>query len=183
MRTLVVYESMFGNTRHVADAIARGLASAGTVSTVPVTRADDEDLSGYDLVVVGGPTHVHGMSRASTRRGAVDTARTQDVTLEPDAASEGVREWLGALPRTHGKAAAFDTRADGPVLLTGRASKGIGRKLRRLGFELVAESESFLVDKESRLEEGEAVRAERWGRMLAQRAGSTRAETPSALDE
>lgn len=164
MRTLVVYESMFGNTRHVAEAIARGLESAGTVTAVPVAGVGDEDLSGYDLVMVGGPTHVHGMSRESTRHGAAVTARKPDstVALEPDAESEGLREWLDGLPPSHGKAVAFDTRADGPALLTGRASKGICRKLRLRGFDLVAESESFLVDKESRLEEGEETRAEQW---------------------
>jgi hypothetical protein len=177
MRTLVVYESMFGNTRHVADAIARGLESAGTVTTVPVTRAGDEDLSDYDLVMVGGPTHVHGMSRESTRRGAVETAHKPNsaVTLEPDAESEGIREWLDSLPPSHGKAVAFDTRADAPPLLTGRASKGICRKLRLRGFDLVADSESFLVDKESRLEDGEESRAEQWGRTLARQVSSTHA--------
>lgn len=68
---------------------------------------------------------------------------------------------------------AFDTRSGGPALLTGRASKGICRKLRLRGFDLVAESESFLVDKESRLEEGEETRAEQWGRTLAQQVSST----------
>ncbi|MFE3289203.1 flavodoxin family protein [Rhodococcus sp. NPDC059234] len=170
MRTLVVYESMFGNTRHVAEAIARGFAASGEAKAVPASHAREEDLSGYDLVVVGGPTHVHGVSRASTRRDAEKTADKPDstVTLEPDAVSDGVREWLSSLPPAHGRAAAFDTRADAPAFLTGRASKGIGKKLRHLGFELVAESESFLVDKESRLEDGEEARAEQWGHSLAQ---------------
>lgn len=160
-----------------AEAIARGLESAGTVTAVPVAGVGDEDLSGYDLVMVGGPTHVHGMSRESTRHGAAVTARKPDstVALEPDAESEGLREWLDGLPPSHGKAVAFDTRADGPALLTGRASKGICRKLRLRGFDLVAESESFLVDKESRLEEGEETRAEQWGRTLAQQVTSSRA--------
>lgn len=60
MSTLVVYESMFGNTRHVAEAIARGVATTGAVKTVPVSQAREEDLSAYDLLIVGGPTHVHG---------------------------------------------------------------------------------------------------------------------------
>ncbi len=95
-----VYESMFGNTRHVAEAISRGLESAGAVTAIPVARAGDEDLSGYDLVIVGGPTHVHGMSRESTRHGAAVTAHKPDstVALEPDAESEGLREWLDGLP-------------------------------------------------------------------------------------
>lgn len=170
MRVLVVYESMYGNTRHVAEAIAQGIGAAATVRTVPVSQAHDEDLSAHDLVVVGGPTHIHGMSRESTRHGAVEAAQKPDaaLTVEPDAESEGVREWLGSLPSTTGKAAAFDTRIDGPALLTGRASKSIGRKLRHLGFSLVAEPESFLVDKETRLEDGEEERARRWGRSLVE---------------
>ncbi|MGW0041942.1 flavodoxin family protein [Rhodococcus sp. NPDC003348] len=170
MRTLVVYESMFGNTRHVAEAIARGIGASGEVKTVAASRADQEDLSGYDLLVVGGPTHAHGMSRPSTRRGAEKTAAKPDseVELEPDAESEGIREWLSSLSPAHGHAATFDTRGDAPAFLTGRASKGIGKKLRHLGYDLVAESESFLVDKESHLEAGEEDRAEQWGRSLAQ---------------
>lgn len=169
MRTLVVYESMFGNTRHVAEAIARGVGAAGPVNTVPTAHAHEEDLSGYDLVVVGGPTHAHGMSRQMTRREAAKTAGEPDsgVTLEPDAESEGIRDWLSSLPPGHGRAAAFDTRGDAPAFLTGRASAGIRRKLRHLGYD-VAESESFLVNKQSQLEEGEEARAEQWGRSLTQ---------------
>lgn len=171
MRALVVYESMFGNTRHVAEAIARGLGPAESVRTVPVTEAGGLDLTGYDLIVVGGPTHVHGMSRASTRHGAAEQAAApgSGLTLEPDAESEGVRDWLAGLPAGSGNAAVFDTRIDMPALLTGRASKGIGKKLRHLGFTLVVDPESFLVDKESQLEPGEEARAEQWGREVSGR--------------
>jgi len=169
MRTLVVYESMFGSTRLVAEAIARGAADAGEAQVLPVSRADAADLTGYDLVVVGGPTHVHGMSRPSSRRGAEQTAAKPgaEETIEPGATKTGVREWLSTLPRVHGRAAAFDTRRHAPALLTGRASNGIGRGLRHHGYDLVAESESFLVDKKSCLEPGEEARAEQWGRVLA----------------
>jgi hypothetical protein len=71
MRAVVVYESMYGNTHLVADAIATGLATACQVDVVPVERADRQVLDGADLVVVGGPTHAHGMTRASTREAAI----------------------------------------------------------------------------------------------------------------
>lgn len=58
------------------------------------------------------------------------------------------------------------------AVLTGRAGKGIAKKLRKHGFELVADPESFLVDKQSKLEPGEEDRAEQWGRSLAQQAAS-----------
>ena len=64
------------------------------------------------------------------------------------------------------QAATFDTRVDAPELLTGHASKGIGKKLRQHGFELVAESESFLVSEDSGLRPGELDGARQWGEML-----------------
>lgn len=89
--------------------------------------------------------------------------------MEPDAAGAGIRDWLGELYRREGSAAAFDTRVDKPAILTGRASKGISKKLASLGFTLVAEPESFLVDTQTRLIEGEEARAEQWGQMVAAR--------------
>ncbi|MFD6859738.1 flavodoxin family protein [Rhodococcus sp. NPDC060090] len=168
MQVLVVYESMYGNTRHVAEAIARGMEERASVTLVTATDAREQDVSAYDLVVVGGPTHVHGMSRPSTRHSAVEAATQpgSDLELEPDAESDGVREFLAHLRPTTGVAAAFDTRLDASPVLTGRASKTIGKKLRKLGLTLIAEPESFLVDKQTVLEPREAERASQWGRAL-----------------
>jgi len=74
MQAVVVYESMYGNTHMIADAIGAGLKTASDVSVVPVSQASRAVLAGADLVVVGGPTHAHGMSRAATRQGAVKAA-------------------------------------------------------------------------------------------------------------
>jgi hypothetical protein len=171
MRAVVVYESMYGNTRTVADAIGRGLERAGTVTVVPVGRADEHMLRGLDLLVVGGPTHAHGMSRKATRKAAADGAEKpgSGVVLEPGATGLGVREWLATLGDVRPRAVAFDTRIAAPPLLTGRAAKGIDRELRRRGFDRVVEPESFLVTKENRLVEGEEARAEAWAAELAAR--------------
>ena len=45
-----------------------------------------------------------------------------------------------------------------PPLLTGRASRGIEKRLIKVGYDLVADPESFLVDKQSHLLPGEAER-------------------------
>ena len=74
MRAVVVYESMYGNTHRIADAIGAGLEVAFDVRVVPVSHAEPELIADADLVVVGGPTHAHGMSRASTRKAAVQAA-------------------------------------------------------------------------------------------------------------
>ena len=126
MRAVVVYESMYGNTHLVANAIGAGLETAFEVSVVPVSRADPAVLGGAVLVVVGGPTHVHGMSRASTRKAAAEAADkpVSPLNLEPDAAGPGLREWFASLGPYLVKAAAFDTRMHAPAVLTGRALNG-----------------------------------------------------------
>lgn len=175
MRALVVYESMYGNTHAVADAIGRGLARRAEVAVVPVDRAGEDAVSQADLVVVGGPTHVHGMTRASTRKAAVDQLeKAPTLVLDPAATGPGLREWFDSLGGAGGKAAAFDTRVDAPAALTGRASKGIAKRLGEHGWQLVDEPESFLVDKENRLKPGEDVRAEQWGAGLAEAAFRSR---------
>jgi hypothetical protein len=169
MRAVVVYESMYGNTHLVADAIGAGLGTVFDVSVVPVAQASPAVLAGADLVVVGGPTHAHGMSRPSTRKAAVEAASKPvgGLTVEPDALGPGLRDWFGSLGRYRVKAAAFDTRVHAPAALTGRASKGVARLLREHGFEMAAEPESFLVTKQDRLEPQETARAREWGTRLA----------------
>ncbi len=171
MRAVVVYESMYGNTHLIADAIGTGLAQGLDVTVVPVAEASGAVVARADLVVVGGPTHVHGMSRSSTRQGAADAAAKTagELTLEPRADGPGLREWLDALgkSRPHAKAAAFDTRIAAPAAVTGRASKSVSRELCHHGFDLVTGPESFLVTKENQLVAREGDRARMWGARLA----------------
>jgi hypothetical protein len=165
---------MFGNTRTVAEHIAAGLGPTMQATVVRVAEATPEMVAAADLVVVGGPTHAHSMSRKTTRHGAADVAAKQpELELEPGYEDLGVREWLQELTSDHPRsAAAFDTRIDMAPALTGRASKGVARRLRKLGFTLVDRPQSFLVDKHSHLLDGEAGRAEAWGAALADRMSS-----------
>jgi flavodoxin len=170
MRAIVVYESMYGNTHQVADAIGAGLRAAFDVSVVPVAQAGPDALAGADLVVAGGPTHVHGMTRPTTRKAAVEAASKPagGLKIEPGAMGPGLREWFGSLGQYPVKAAAFDTRVHAPAALTGRASKAAARILRTHGFDVVTEPESFLVTKQDRLVPGELTRAREWGTRLAE---------------
>jgi hypothetical protein len=170
MRAVIVYESMYGNTHAIAEAIAQGLEPGNDVTVVPVAMAGPRLLAGADLVVVGGPTHIHGLSRPNTRKAAVDAAGKAGsaLTLDGEAAVDrpGVREWLGSLGQVSAKAAAFDTRMVGPAPFTGQASKVITRLLRRHGFTVIAQA-SFLVTKGNELRAGEDDRGRRWGTALA----------------
>jgi hypothetical protein len=169
MRALIVYESMYGNTHTIAEAIARGLEPGNEVTVVSVAGATPELLEGADLVVAGGPTHAHGMSRAATRKSAVDQTRKHDgqPALDADAEGPGLRDWFGSLDRMNGMAAAFDTRLAGPAMFTGSAAKGIAKLLERHGFTLIAEAESFLVTSDNKLRPSEEDRAQQWGQALA----------------
>jgi hypothetical protein len=169
MKVLVIYESMYGNTHAVAEAIADGLGADVRAQVVPVEHADAAALDGVDLVVVGGPTHLHGMSTARSRDAAVEAAGKPDadLQLDEDAEGPGLREWFDQLDVELPAAAAFDTRMHGPVLVTGRASKGIAKRLVAHGAALVAEPKSFLVGKHNELDADEVERARDWGITLA----------------
>ena len=166
MDAIVVYESVFGNTRAIAEAIADGL---GSVPVVPVHEAAN-GRDPVDLLVVGGPTHMHGLATARTRHLAVEAAIEDGAGhVEPHATDEpGLRSWLRDLtPGVAHHAAAFDTRLDKSPWITGVAAHGIARRLRRHGLDVVS-TESFLVEEfEGPLEQGEVDRARAWGAELA----------------
>lgn len=168
MKAIVVYESLYGNTHEVAEAVAEGLRHGADVEVVPVADASADRLAAGELLVVGGPTHVHGMSSRLSRKGAADDAKKKGHE-PPDVEGPALREWFDGLPEADGSpAAAFDTRIDKPRLVTGSAAKGIAKRLRRHGYTLVGE-ESFLVaDSEGPLVPGELDRARAWGRSLAE---------------
>ena len=55
MRAVIVYESMFGNTHVIADAIAKGLEPLDNVVVVPVAEAGRERWGDADLLVWAVP--------------------------------------------------------------------------------------------------------------------------------
>jgi flavodoxin len=158
MRAVVAYESWFGNTGALAEAVADELdATLVSVDETPPS------LDGVDLLVVGAPTHVHGLSSRFSRRAALEQ---EGEEREP---GQGAHGWLAALPPGEGRrAAVFDTRIDKPVVVVGSAARTLGRRLARKGFALVAPAESFFVrDSEGPLEDGELERAREWARRVA----------------
>ena len=177
MRVLVVHESLFGNTRAVAQAVAAGIASALPDVDVECRSVLDvpPDAAGADLLVVGGPTHFWGVTSALSRAMELQYERRIRPRLHPAgstagrraADTAGVREWLADLPSGRGRpAAAFDTRIERP--LTGGAAPWIGRRLRRRGYRLVAAPEAFVVERVAGpLRAGEEDRARAWGIELA----------------
>ncbi|MHA7239049.1 flavodoxin family protein [Arthrobacter sp. TMS1-12-1] len=169
MNTLVVYESMFGNTRMIAEAVAEALRSSGSAVTVATAAEAPAQVSGYDLVVVGAPTHAHTLPQASSRKEAASWADDgdRDLTLEAGAMRPGMREWLERVTVSppEPRFAAFSTRADFPRIFAGDATAAIRRRLHRRNLPLAAR-EDFLVDSDSHLVQGEQERARAWALTL-----------------
>lgn len=164
---LVVYESMFGNTAAVAEAVAaglrEGLGADGVTDLVEVGAAPVAVPADVDLLVVGGPTHAFSMTRQSTRQSGVEQGADPVA-----AAQQGIREWLVAAQLPAGLAAAtFDTRTD-KKWVPGAASKAAARQLRHRGLRPVVPPQDFYVTgTEGPLAEGELARAREWGQRLA----------------
>lgn len=163
----MVFESMFGNTRIVAEAVAAGLAAGAAVELVDVGRAPVTLTADLDLLVVGGPTHGFGLSRPQTRAQAAAEVGGPIPTGEP-----GLREWLDELDchATRARIAAFDTRVRH---LPGSAAHAAARRLHRLGLTIAVAPVSFYVaGRHGPLLAGEADRACRWGAGLVAPAGA-----------
>ena len=163
MRSLIVYESMYGNTRQVAEAIAEGCRRAGSATVVRVPDFEPNSLTGIDLLVLGGPTHVWSMSRPNTRQTAISKPGQGTPPSEAHLGEPGIRELVEELPRPECPVAVYDTRIAAPPLVTGRASAAIARRLRRKGVRPLGSPRSFLVNRTSRLRPGELERARLWG--------------------
>jgi hypothetical protein len=168
MRTLIVYESMFGTNRTIAEAIAAGMGDAATVTLVDAETAptiiDDE----VDLLVVGGPNHKAGLPRPETR---VEAAAEEGARAP---AERGLREWLDELrlSRPDQPVAVWDTRMASPKILDtfDRSARMIAKRLRKAGARLVTDPEHFYsADGKGALIDGEADRARAWGTQLASR--------------
>lgn len=157
MQAVVIYDSQFGNTKQIAQAIARGLGEHGSVEILPASEVIGRPPAPHDLLVVGGPTQRHGLSPT-------------------------LRAFFDSLPRDgvgQARAATFDTRYRMTSLLSGSAASQAAGRLRRAGCRLVAAPESFFVEHDlppdgekrrhglERLEPAELERAIAWGRGLA----------------
>ncbi|MBO0595784.1 flavodoxin family protein [Nesterenkonia sp. E16_7] len=162
MDVVIVYESAWGNTKIIAEAVADGLAATIDVGTIlEVGSAPPADTVTADLLIVGAPTHAFGLSRPQTREEAARRGGHPGDT--------GIREWIGAAGDIHLPVAVFDTHVRRPNL-PGAASKKAAKLLRSHGASLLAKPESFYVGGyEGPVLPGEIDRATRWGAELAGR--------------
>jgi flavodoxin len=150
-KVFVIYDSVFGNTEKIAQAIAAGLGTQAIAASQTVV----DQLRGLDLLVAGSPT-----------RGFPPT--------------EDIAKLINGLPKNHlagVDVAAFDTRIalemiDSKALRFivdkgGYAASTIAKSLEKKGGRLAAPGEGFLVtDEQGPLKDGELERALAWIRKV-----------------
>ncbi len=141
MKIMVIYDSTFGNTKTIADTIAKELGN--DVQALSVSDLKENSLDGIEFLVVGSPI----------------------IAWKP---SERMGMFLSNIPqgRLKGvKAAAFDTRVK--LFIHGDAVEKIALALTEAGAEMIGESNMFYVKgKEGPLYKGETEKAIQWAKKL-----------------
>ncbi len=143
MKALVIFDSNFGNTQKIAEAIAEELKT----QAVPVLKVSISELVGLELIVVGSPINAW---RPSERMGKF-LANLKEGQLK------GI------------KAAAFDTRVK--LFIHGDAAKKIAKALENAGAEIIVEPQAFFVKgREGPLLDGEIEKASQWAKSVRTKA-------------
>jgi flavodoxin len=150
MKTLVLYDSMFGNTEKVAKTIAQELSGFKVVS-VSNSRVEDLDV---DLIIVGSPT-LGGRPKIE------------------------LKNFLDQIPNAslrNKKVAVFDTRFQESaqnfalrllMKTIGYAAPKIAETLVSKGAILIAPPQGFIVTaKKGPLADGELTRATNWAKSI-----------------
>jgi flavodoxin len=155
MRTLIIYDSFFGNTEHIARAIGNALDSQKDVTIIKVTEVKPGHLNELKFLIVGSPT-----------RG-----------FRPTPAIKNFLKSISKNGLKGVKVTAFDTRiamsdVDSRILpplvkIFGYAAEPIGDRLKKKGGELIIHPEGFFVaGSEGPLKQGELERAAYWARQI-----------------
>lgn len=155
MKALIVYDSVFGNTGKIAQAMGKALGLPES-DVIRVNQAKAEQIDGLELLIVGSPTRGFNATRP-------------------------LYDFLKSLPANKLKGirvAAFDTRVSvetvKSALLTslvkffGYAAEKIAKRLQKKGGKLISTPEGFFVDdREGPITQGELERAAEWVKKIA----------------
>lgn len=145
MKTLIVYDSLYGNTGKIADAI--GEVFGENTAVVHANQVDSHGLGQIDMLIVGSPTH-----------GSMPSESIQAFLSSMDAPGKQTA-----------RALAFDTRLTWKFLEKfGGAADRIADALKAKGWQLALPPEGFLVGglRRGPLKNGELERAALWAKKL-----------------
>ncbi len=144
-KVILLYDSMFGNTKKVALTLGRGLEAGGLlVDAMHIKDFKKDKLEKYDIIGIGGPTHMHGTSKSM--KSFLSTIKHQKLLNK--------------------KGFVFETKASFPM--AGSAAKKILAKLKKMKVKLVYPKITGIVsEREGPLEEGTLIKMEQIGLEIA----------------
>ncbi|MFB0544482.1 MAG: flavodoxin family protein [Asgard group archaeon] len=134
MKCVIVYDTKFGNNKQLCEAVGKDLERDMEVKCFFVDEATVDDVKAADLVIIGGPTHVLRASR-KMRKFLKELSKSKE-------------EFSGK------KAIAYGTKAG-----MGSAAKSIEKRLRKMGFDVIADPVDFyVIGRKGPFKEGEIER-------------------------
>lgn len=154
MNILILYDSLHGNTKKVAENISEGFPSKENIEVISAEEVTLEKIKNINLLLVGSPTHG-------------GTAKPTLLTFLKNIPDQYLKNI---------KIAAFDTRFLESnlgfalrllVKTIGYAAPKISKILISKGGKQIVEPEGFIVnDTEGPIAEGEEKRAQEWGKKI-----------------
>lgn len=149
MTTLIIYDTLYGNTQKIAEAISEVFGA----KAVRIQDFQDEMLKGVSLLIMGCPVHGWRPSRPAS----------DFLASMPSGSLKGI------------KVAAFDTRIEG--FFSGSASDKVDKKLVELGGESIVPPGKFIVKgKEGPLVDRELDKANGWAKHIIEGMNDNRIE-------
>ena len=156
MKILIIYDTVYGNTEKIADAIQQEITKKHVAKLIKAKDVTLEDIRNTELLMVGSPTHGGRFT-------------------------EPVKNFLNQIPNNELKihAAAFDTSSDKENQKTfvkaiigffGSAAPRIAKALARKGANIIGAETFFVLGSEGPLKKGEVERAKVWGNLILEKA-------------
>lgn len=178
MDTVVVYESLWGNTAAIAQAIARGFGNGAVALTTD--KATPSVVARARLLIVGAPVHAMNLPTDASRTSAMSKVYGRPG-LHADVSHPSIRDWLETVPTAERQFAAFETGIRGP--LGHGAARAITSRLTALGHTPIDEPRTFTValvtgsaEPAALLIGGQEEKAVQWGEHLATVMAASRAK-------
>jgi len=156
MKILIIYDSVYGNTKKIAAAIQQSLSMKHVTKLINAKDATTEVIKNNELLIVGSPTHGGWYI-------------------------ESIKKFFNQIPDNGLKinAAAFDTSSDKEgqkafvkaiIGFFGSASPRIAKALARKGANIIGSETFFVLGSEGPLKVGEVERAKGWSNDVIKKA-------------
>ena len=151
MTTLIVYDSLYGNTEQIAKAISQGIG--GEVKMRRTSDVSPADLKSADLLIVGSPTHGGRPSQPTQQLLAKvapgDLNNVRAAAFDTGIPSQGQKAFMRFI-----------------IKFFKYAAPRLGKILESKGATVLAAETFFVLGKEGPLKDGELEKATQWGKRL-----------------